>query len=261
MKKVSLVLVSGAVASGYYAPVVSRPALMQPRAALAARPAFSRARMPQAMESEEAYRMLGLAEDASYDEIEAAYNELVSKYEGNMKQKIKLQVAKDEIMDDRLRAVTSGRFKGTAPVNPFERPEGPKPLITIPPALQGFMELPTTEYALKNAGVFGVIGLLPLLSASFASTSVSLGFAVGLYLLYNRGVEVSIEGAEYRQFKAKPLIKTAGITFLAGAVGGTLSQIVYGFVRRMFSQELVISLCTCAGFWLSSSLFKAQDDY
>ena len=49
------------------------------------------------------------------------------------------------------------------------------------------MELPTRAYALKNAAVFGAIGLLPLLSASFASTSVSLGFAVGLYLLYNRG--------------------------------------------------------------------------
>lgn len=255
---VALFLTTGA--AGYYAPITSRPAVMQPQWTTA-RTFVSRACKITAMEAQEAYRLLGLGEDATYDEIETAYNELAAKYEGDVKKKIKLQVAKDEIMDDRLRAVTSGRFKGTPPVNPFERPEGPKPLITIPPALQGIMELPTRAYALKNAAVFGAIGLLPLLSASFASTSVSLGFAVGLYLLYNRGVEVSQEGAEYRQFKAKPLIKTAGITFLAGAVGGTLSQLAYGFLRFMFSQELVIAMFTSAGFWFSSSLFKAQDDY
>jgi len=252
------VLVSLPLAANYFAPAGARPACaMHRRMPL-------RAPVPQAMEADEAYRMLGLGEDSTYDEIETAFNDLTAKYEGDMKRKIRLQVAKDEILDDRLRSSMRNLKAGTlnAPKGyRYERPDEPKPLITIPTWAEGFMELPSKDYALKNAGVFGVIGMLPLLSASFASTAISLGFAIALYLLYNRGVEVSKEGAEYRQFKAKPLIKTAGITFLAGAVGGTLSQVIYGAVRAFLAQELVISLCTSFGFFVSSTLFKAQDEY
>lgn len=248
------------LAANYFAPA-GRPAV-------AARPHIAlRTPVINAMEADEAYRMLGLGEDSTYDEIEVAFQELSAKYGDDIKRKIRLQVAKDEILDDRLRQsmkdLTAGKLKGKAPINPRELQldKGPQPRFKIPAFAEGFMELPTKQYLLKNAGVFGVIGLLPLLSASFASTSISLGFAIALYLLYNRGVEVSESGAEYRQFKAKPLIKTAGITFLAGAIGGTLSQVIYGAVRAFFAQELVISLCTSFGFFTAATLFKAQDEY
>merc|ERR1712070_1230041 len=39
-------------------------------------------------ETLEKYRLLGLAEDATYDEINAAYDELAEKYEGNTKMTI-----------------------------------------------------------------------------------------------------------------------------------------------------------------------------
>ena len=137
------------------------------------------------------YRMLGLPEDATYDEINTAYDELAAKYEGDTKMTIKLQVAKDKILDDRLRQRMRGSLKGAVAESPFDRPEEKQPLIKIPVFLADVMELPTKEYLLKNAGVFGAIGMLAVLSASWAPTSVGLGFAVGLYLLYNRGVPPS----------------------------------------------------------------------
>jgi len=134
------------------------------------------------------YRLLGLAEDANYDEINRAYDDLASKYKGDTKMTIKLQVAKDGIFDHLLRQRMRGALKGAVAESPFDRKEAPKPLITIPVFLADVMELPTRAYLLKNAGVFGAIAFLGVLSKAWATTSVSIGFATGLFLLYNRGV-------------------------------------------------------------------------
>ena len=50
----------------------------------------------------DAYRLMGLDTDASYDEIESAYESLITQYAGDAKRKIKLSVAKDKILEDRL---------------------------------------------------------------------------------------------------------------------------------------------------------------
>jgi hypothetical protein len=143
------------------------------------------------------YRLMGLDIDASYDEIEVVFNDLLEQYQKEPKRKIKLQVAKDKILDDRLRVAMSSKSGFAA--DPFAW-KGPKPpRFTIPPALQGVMELPDKETLGKNAFVFGAIGLLPAITAAWASTSVGLGFAISLYLLYNRGVPDSGDmGADMR---------------------------------------------------------------
>lgn len=213
-------------------------------------------------EASECYRLLGLAEDASYNEIEAAFNELVTRSNSDPKRRIKLQIAKDKILEDRLRQRMSGTLRGTAPINPFERPEAPKPLITIPPFLADVMELPSRDLLKKNAFVFGVISLLPFLARTWASTSVSLGFAVGLYSLYNRGLPDTTGqmGGEMRPPKVRPLVLASGITFIAGAIGATVSQLAYGLVRRLLAQEIFIALCTSLAFFTSATLFKVQDE-
>lgn len=207
------------------------------------------------------YRLLGLAEDANYDDINLAYDELASKYQGDTKMTIKLQVAKDAIFDHLLRQRMSGALKGVVAESPFDKKDGPKPLITIPVFLADVMELPTRQYLLKNLGVFGVIGLLPVLSKAWASTSVGIGFATSLFLLYNRGVPDSSNDldAEMRPAKVRPLLLAAGITVLAGALGATLSLLLHGAMKFM-AQESVIGLCTSAFFFVSATLFKVQDD-
>jgi len=210
-----------------------------------------------------AYRLMGLDVDASYDEIEAVYNDLLESYQKDPKRKIKLQVAKDKILDDRLRQRMSS--KGGFAVDPFAY-KGPKPpLITIPPALQGVMELPDKETAGKNAFVFGALGLLPAVTAAWASTSVGLGFAISLYLLYNRGLPDSGDmGAEMRPPRPKPLLMAAGITLLSGAIGATVCQLFYAPIQRLLrfvTQELLIGIGSATGFFLAATLFKVQDEY
>ena len=150
-----------------------------------------------------AYRLMGLDLDATYDEIESSFDTLLVEYKGDPKKKIKLQVAKDRILEDRLRQRMAGGIAGfTGIKDPFDVPEGPKPFFKIPPRLQGIMELPDKELVTKNALIFGILSVLPLASAAWASTSLAMGFAISLYLLYNRGVDNSSEmGAEMRQYK------------------------------------------------------------
>jgi len=227
-------------------------------------PSFSRESEPPEGPSEEAqglYRMMGLAEDATYDEINEAYDALAAKYAGETKRLIKLQVAKDKILEDRLRQRMSGSLKAAVAESPFERRADPRPLITVPPFLQSVMELPTRQELVKNAAVFACIGFLPVLSLSWASTSVSLGFAAALYLLYNRGVPNSGSemSAEMRPPKVRPLLISAGVTFLAGAIGATLSQLLAGFLGFL-PQQLLITLCTSFSFGVAATLFKAQDE-
>lgn len=209
----------------------------------------------------EKYRLLGVSEDATYDEVNAAYDSLAAKYEGDPKMTIKLQVAKDKIFDDKLRQRMSGALKSTVAESPYDRPDAPKPLIQLPPFLEEIMELPKRAELLRNAFIFGAIGCLPVLSTSWASSSVGIGFAASLFTLYNRGAPESNEmSAEMRPPKVRPLALAAGITVLGGALGATLSQLIFGSLRFL-AQESVIGLCTSFFFFLTATLFKVQDDY
>jgi len=212
-------------------------------------------------EVQEYYRLFGISEDATYDDVNEAYDALLPRYEDNPKMKIKLEVAKDKIFDDKLRKRMSGAIKPKVAESPWDRPEPKKPLIKLPPFLDEIMELPTRAVLLKNSLIFGAIAMLPILSKSWASSAVGIGFAVSIYTLYNRGVPESSNemAAEMRPPKAKPLILAAGITFLAGAIGGTLSQLLFGGVR-FIAQESVIALCTSVSFCISATLFKVQDE-
>jgi len=207
------------------------------------------------------YRLLGISDDANYDEINRAYDDLASKYEGDTKMTIKLQVAKDAIFDHLLRQRMSGALKSTVAESPFDRKEEKQPMIRIPVFLADVMELPTQQYLIKNLGVFGVIGLLPVLSKAWASTAVGIGFATALFLLYNRGVPDTSNDmdADMRPPKARPLLLATGFTLLAGAIGGTFSQLIYKSIKFM-AQESVIGVCTSLCFFVSATLFKVQDE-
>ena len=208
-----------------------------------------------------AYRLMGLDLDATYDEIEKSFDELLATYTGEPKKKIKLQVAKDKILEDRLRQRMAGGLAGfTGVADPFDVPDGPKPLITIPPRLQGIMELSDKETAIKNAVVFGILAALPLATVQWASTSVGMGFAVSMFLLYNRGVP-DAQPDEMRPPKAKPLIMAAGFTLGLASVGATVVSFVLSKILRGLTAEFLAAFGACLGFYTAATLFKVQDEY
>jgi len=268
----SLLLVGAPSLVGSFALLAPmRGAALPARAALApkmlALPSFGSKTPEPTGPSEEVqglYRMLGVTEDADYDEINRAYEDLCDKYKGETKRLIKLQVAKDKILDDRLRLRMAGALKSTVSKDDWRiadnRKAAKEPMIKIPPFLEDVMELPAKQLLLKNAAVFFGISLLPIISKQWASTSITLGFGIGMFLLYNRGMPStggSVE-AEMRPPKVKPLLLTAGIVTLAGTIGSALSLIL---PLRFLMQELAITLCSSLGFFSACTFFKVQDEY
>lgn len=211
------------------------------------------------------YRLMGLDVDAPFDEIEAAYETLAAKYKGNQKQIIKLQVAKDVILNDRLRArMSSQRGKSVLEQESrWDRAVEKKPLIQLPAWAEAIIDLPSRKLLIKNAIFFFLIGLLPAITASWASTSVGVGFAVSMYSLYNRGVPESKgpdEAQEMRPPQPKPLLIAAGVTLLAGMIGASLSPLIGATLLRGLAPEVAIGLSCAFGFFFSATFFKAQDN-
>jgi hypothetical protein len=70
---------------------------------------------------ENPYRIFGVTEDAPYEEVEMAYKELCEEHAGNDKYLIKLEMMKEKIFDDRLKARMSGALKSKIKDSPFEK--------------------------------------------------------------------------------------------------------------------------------------------
>ena len=145
---------------------------------------------PAPEEMQACYRLLGVSEEADYDEVEAAFDMLYNiKYKGQVKQQIKLKVAKDKIYEERLRQRMSGTLKPVRESSPFDREV--KKEFRLPSFMDGIAELPTREYFLRNAAVFAAIGLIPLVVRSFAGNAITVALGVAIYKLYNRGAPES----------------------------------------------------------------------
>ena len=218
--KAFLLVAYASFVGAYFTPHAALLKPQTPRAALLrTRPVFA------ALGADESFRMLGLAEDADYDEIMEAFDRLTAAAAGP-KQKIQLQVAKDKIMDFRLNQRLTGKIQGMKGLDDRMVEEKKTLQDRVPKPLQGIVEIPTRSYWLWNAYAYSVVAFLPILGSSFASTSLSMGFGVCLYRLYNRGAPKSSGAmdAEFRPPKRKPLLLTAGITILTAMIGGCASQ-------------------------------------
>ena len=103
--------------------------------------------------------------------------------------------------------------------------------------------------------------MLPLVSPSLASPVITVTFATALFSLYNRGAPPTDNEDQFtmRPPKRKEIALSLGITLLAGGIGASISSILFGSILGWLSQELVISMCISAAFFVSSTFFKVQD--
>ena len=70
--------------------------------------------------NENPYRIFGVNEEAPYEEVERAFKELVAENEGNEKYIMQLEMMKEDIFDQRLRARMSGALKSKVKESPFD---------------------------------------------------------------------------------------------------------------------------------------------
>jgi len=198
-------------------PLVAVRPLATPRPLLVAAP---RSRPMVAMEAEDAYRTLGIPEDAGYDAINSAYDDLAERYASDSGMLSKLEAAKDKVVNNMLQKRMAGAaasYEGMLAVEDRKAP--PKtPIWEIANDWRKrVIAVPSPKYALQVVALIGGLALCAWVAPSTASTTALINTVSGAAFMYNRGeAEVPRDDfgqiGEIRPMKPKPFALTAAIT-------------------------------------------------
>ncbi|KAG8461787.1 hypothetical protein KFE25_001405 [Diacronema lutheri] len=210
------------------------------------------------------YRKFGITEDADYDEIVAAYERLCSKNAGDKKELIRLEVAKDRILEDRLRRRMSGALQSKVVESSWDRAQRLKKRRPfneyLPPYVRKFFEKPDEKFAINLGIFFALVSGAALLLPAMASTGMSLAFLVANGVIYNKGLPEKQEDTG-RRTELKPLLSTLGITTILGGLGFSLGVLLAGLLFPDGSLQAtgLIGALTVAGLGFATLFFKVQD--
>lgn len=171
---------------------------------------------------ENLYRKFGIAEDADYDEIVAAYERLRGKSADDKKELIRLEVAKDRILEDRLRQRMSGGLRSKVSEGNWDRAQRFKPKKAfneyLPPYVRQFFEVPSRDFRTNVSIFFAMLGGFALALPAMASAVMMAGYLVSNGVLFNKGLPAQKEDMA-RPAEAKPLLITLAISTTLGGLG------------------------------------------
>lgn len=206
------------------------------------------------MESASLHRELGISEDATFEEITEVTQNLIAaaNQEGDVKKKIKAEIAKDRIMQIRLNERLAGLTKLTDDAQAQSRREEeeeeeeddlledkPKEW-RVPRFAEGLIKKPTPEWRNQQIKVFGGMSLLSFVLPPMATvcSMVNGYFAAGM--LSRRGMSEDI-GGDYSPFerKSKPHQKTAVLLSFAFWVVLRVWVMQMGKIKYIFGPRYV----------------------
>lgn len=217
---------------------------------------------------ENPYRVFGVTEDAPYEEVEFAYKELVAENAGNDKYLIKLEMMKEKIFEDRLKARMSGALKSKIKDSPFEKKlqVRKEPWWTKVAWLKNIVKMPDQKYFIQVSALMACFMLAGLWAPQLASTTMGFGFLSSMGFLYNRGTpEIRRDDmgnpGESRPANYGALGKTLGLCALGGGLGFGLSQVVVTSVAlpAFVQPDAVVNLFFNLGLLVTALFFQVQD--
>ncbi|KAJ1473054.1 hypothetical protein T484DRAFT_1837839 [Baffinella frigidus] len=149
-------------------------------------PSFGKKETPKPrFGGESPYRTFGVAEDAPYEEVEQAYKDLCAENEGNDKYLIRLEMMKEAIFDDRLKARMSGALQAKVRDSPFEAKliEYKAPWYAKYAWLAKIVQMPTKKYVLQASSLMSVFIVCGLAAPQMAESAMGFGFlsAMGFF--------------------------------------------------------------------------------
>lgn len=203
------------------------------------------------MSAENPYEQLGISEDASFDEIQAARNRLTQEYSGDHKRVEMVEAAYDAILMERLRMRQEGKIKVPERIRFAERlaeappSSPPTPIQQSPAWLQRLLDTPSRTDILWPAGVF--LGL-SVISVFYGSLALALGVLASLYFLTRK------EGKLGRSM----LLSLAGLTIgllLWGGLDALLAGQLTSFNLAM-AKDTIAACVTFVVLWLVSSFLR-----
>jgi len=245
-----------------------QPAIARSYAHSSARPLAVRSRMIFNLAGDEVngYRELGLPEEATYDAVMDAFMELSEQYRDDPERILTLELAKNKVLDERLKQRMSGNLAG-AIASPFDE----RPKVRTPPwviakrvlkrAVKPF-EVPTKAHAMA---------CVPLLSAMTAAMVVAprvqmLGTVLMTMnsgsLIYHRNTDPVARDdygqvGEIRPMKRKPMLLT--VLILVGAyIGRRLLLVQLLTLLPWLNPKSLVPLLVGASLTVASCFFKAH---
>jgi multisubunit Na+/H+ antiporter MnhC subunit len=212
------------------------------------------------------YRALGVAENATYDDVEAAVKRLSIKYADDRKKLMMLDVHKDRIFEDRLQQRMSGALTPKIKDSPYDLKPKPKKRFVIPEWAQGVVKLPDLAYIRRTAIIMGIFILLGFVTPTLAGSCMGMAFIAGAGFLYNRGLPEPVKDeyggiGEVRPVKHSVVLKTLVINFTMAATFFGLGQLymLYLPLPLWCPPDSFVNAAVVIGLWVSCLFFQAQD--
>ncbi|NJP11560.1 MAG: molecular chaperone DnaJ [Leptolyngbyaceae cyanobacterium RU_5_1] len=204
------------------------------------------------MSEQNPYEQLGVTENSSFDEIQAARNRLFAEFKGDSKQLEKLEAAYDAVLMERLRMRQEGKIKVPDRIRFPEKLAEPAPsstptLVNRSPAwLQRFIDTPSRSDILLPGGIMAALIVLIIVTPP-TSVQIALPLAVAstLYFLYRKEQKLG----------RTVLLSFAGL--IAGIlVGGLLYNALRTSINLSVGVDVFASIFTFVLLWLISSFLR-----
>lgn len=203
------------------------------------------------MSNQSHYQQLGLTEDASFEEIQAAKERLKQQHGDDQKVIENIEAAYDAILMDRLRLRQEGKIKVPERIrfpekqtkkDPDSLSSGPS--NQAPVWLQSLIDTPSQAEIIWPTGIYVVLGAISIYSGVSQPSALQLTLALGvggcLYFL-NR---------KENKFGRAVLLAVAGLIF-GLILGGILSALATGLTTEIF-----ITLVTFLVLWMVSCFLR-----
>jgi Protein CHAPERONE-LIKE PROTEIN OF POR1-like len=205
------------------------------------------------MSQQSPYDRLGVAEDATFEEVQAAKQRVLARSGGDIQLQDSVEAAYDAIVMERLKLRQQGKIKVPDGIRFPEKPltTAPKfPSISVansPSWLGDTFERPSQSDVLTTAGVYTVLsGVAAASASSLLPTLIALGTGFSLYFINQK----------QRRFK-RALLGTLFALVLGTVVAGLLVNTLQLPIGQIgLSGEVFAGLLIFVLLWVTSTFTK-----
>lgn len=199
------------------------------------------------------YQQLGLTEDASFDEIQAAKERLKQQHTDDQKVIEKIEAAYDSILMDRLRLRQEGKIKVPERIRFPEKqtktnkvPDSFTPGLTEkgPAWLQRLIDTPSQADILWPTGIYVVLGAISIYFGDSQPFILQLTLALGV-----GGCLYFLNRKENKFFRAVLLT-------VAGLILGFILGVILSSLATALDIEIFIALVTFLVLWMVSCFLR-----
>jgi hypothetical protein len=207
------------------------------------------------MSQQSPYEQLGVAEDATFEEIQAAKQHAIARLSSDRQLQDNIEAAYDAILMERLKLRQQGKIKVPDGIRfpeklPTVIPKFTAPSLANSPSWLGdTFERPNQSQILTTSGVYAVLGgsaLVPSMADSGLPTLIAIGVGFSLYFINQK----------QRRFK-RALLGSLIALILGTVVSGLLVNYAHLPVGAIGLQgEVFAGLLTFVFLWIVSSFTK-----